>query len=128
MPLPVISTPGTYDLTLYQGSDLSVPLVIAQDAAGTPWDLTGCSARAKVRPDFVSAPILALTAAVTDAAAGAVTVSATVADISTVAIPGGTPVTSRLVGLGEWDLELFIGSNVIRVLQGTATLSREATT
>jgi len=113
---------GTYALVINQGETFSRVIAILVDSVVL--DLTGYTVAAKIRATFDAASGTAITAAVTTAAAGEVTISLTAAQTAALSV---TSPGTREASLGFWDLEITTGAVVTRVLQGTVTLSQEAT-
>jgi hypothetical protein len=114
---------GTYDITIEQGADLSLPVTITM----TGVDFSGYTARAKVRNTFETGGAAVVSFTVTNGAQSvgsyALTLSLTAAQ--TAALTANA--SGRLYVIGYWDLEILTGSVVTRVLQGKATLAMEAT-
>lgn len=113
---------GTYNLTIEQGVTLS-RLMTWRDSNNALVNLTGYTARAKVKASYASSTAL-LTLTTENGGislggvAGTITLSATAATTA-----------SLDFFKGVWDLELISsGGLVTRLLQGTCTLSKEATT
>ena len=113
-----------YNIVIEQGADFTW-LIQWTDSAGTPHDLTGYSARMKVKLSkdhagniysWTSGSELTITAAT-----GLITI-----DVAASAINTGistTPFTRAV-----YDLELVDGSsNVVRLVEGSVTLSKEVT-
>ena len=106
---------GKYNITIDQGSDFSIQLTIKE--SGTAKNLTGYSARAQLRPSITSTTLSGtFTCTITNAAAG----------IATMAM--GYAATAALVpGKYFYDLEVYTGSVVQRLIQGNATVRGEVT-
>ena len=112
--------PGEYEIVCYQGATLSETLTATDTATNTPINWTGYTAKLQVRryPDSelilsLSTGGLGITTLTND---GKVTYTAT--DTQTGAIVAGNYV---------YDLELTSGAYVIRLLQGTFTVSAQVT-
>jgi hypothetical protein len=125
MPFPAISQAQVFDLFIQQGSTFVLDLVIGDPAI----DLTGMSARAKIRSDFgeQSEVIQIITVVETDLATGQLRLSLTAAETEDLGVSEENEDTQREENIGFWDLEIVDGASVWRVLQGTVTVSREAT-
>ena len=110
-------TAANHNLTIDQGSDFVIDLVISDE--GVVKNLTGYSARAQMRTTKSASAIAAtFTCTVTDASAGTVKVE----------LPNAT--TSAISpGKYYYDLELFTASDAIvaRLMQGTVILTPEVT-
>ena len=106
---------GKYNITIDQGSDFSIQLTVKE--GDTAKNLTGYSARAQLRPTQTSSTLSAtFTCAITNASGGVLTMS----------LPYST--TAGLSG-GKYfyDLEIFTGSVVQRLIQGNATVTANVT-
>lgn len=113
-------TPGIYDITIYQGASFAQTLTW-QDENGAPVNLTTYTARLMARSsvDATDAFITLTTenAGITlGGAAGTIALSLTAAQ---------TSVLEKTSGV--YDLELVVGTQVIRLLQGNLLVSREVT-
>jgi len=109
-----------YDLEIKQGATLSLTATW-KDSAGTAVNLTGYTARLQVRATYdSSSTILSLTSAAGITLGGAA---------GTIAITASATTTAALTApfSGVYDLELVSGGGeVTRLLEGTATVSPEA--
>lgn len=125
--LPAFPDPVNVSLTLRQGATFQRDFTWKIGGVGV--DITGATVRGKVRPDFATAPTLTLTCTLVDAANGKFRVKATPTDIATIPVPSDTPVGSRLFSAGQWDVEIQdTAGDVVRIIEGDASVSREATT
>lgn len=111
---------GTHDIVCDQGATFS-RVFTWQDSTGLPVNLTGYTARMQVRATIDSASILlSLTTEnsgiALGGAAGTVTVTATATQTAAVA-----------AGCYVYDIELVIGSTVVRLVQGQFTVDGEVT-
>jgi hypothetical protein len=106
---------GKYNITIDQGSDFSIQLTIKE--SGVAKNLTGYNARAQLRPSVTSSTLSGtFTCTITNAASG----------IATMAM--GYAATAALVpGKYFYDLEVYTGSVVQRLIQGNATVRGEVT-
>jgi hypothetical protein len=106
---------GKYNITIDQGSDFSIQLTIKE--SGVAKNLTGYNARAQLRPSVTSTTLSGtFTCTITNATSG----------IATMAM--GYAVTAALVpGKYFYDLEVYTGSVVQRLIQGNATVRGEVT-
>ncbi len=106
---------GKYNITIDQGSDFSIQLTVKE--SGTAKNLTGFSARAQLRPTQTSSTLSAtFTCAITNASGGVMTMS----------LPYSTT-ASLTGGKYTYDLEIYTGSVVQRLIQGTATVRANVT-
>jgi hypothetical protein len=108
---------GQFSITVEQGVAFDLAVQVHSDDE-TPQDLTGYSARASVRIKYTDpAPTLVFTCAVTDAAQGRLSITATAAETDAMSLK--QKITQAL-----WDLELEApDGKVDRLLEGTAWLS-----
>ena len=106
---------GKYNITIDQGSDFSIQLTVKE--SGVAKNLTGFSARAQLRPNQTSSTLSAtFTCAITNAAGGILTMS----------LPYSS--TANLAGdKYTYDLEIYTGSAVQRLIQGQATVRANVT-
>ena len=112
-------TPGTYDITCFQGADYDKTFSVSQ--GGTALNFTGYTSRMQVRDSAdASAVLLSLTngsGIVLGGTAG--TIAVTVTNAQSAAIPAGSY---------AYDLELVSGGNqVTRLLQGAFNVSGNVT-
>ena len=106
---------GKYNIKIDQGSDFSLQLTVQED--GSAKSLSGFSVRGQVRPTKDSSTLTAsFTTAITNASGG----------IFTVSLPFATT-TNMAVGQYFYDIELFTGSTVQRLIEGLVTVSPEVT-
>lgn len=130
MPLPAQSQATTYPLVISQGSTYSKSFQVA-DVNGVVYDLTGCTAAAKIRDNFPSATSVVLATLTcnisTTLGVSTITVSQTMSQTAALNVPAATPVDVRAAVIGVWDLEITDGTNTYRFAEGNVTLSREAT-
>lgn len=111
---------GTHDIVCDQGATFT-RVFTWQDSTGVPVNLTGYTARMQVRATINSAStLLSLTTEnsgiALGGAAGTVTITATATQTAAVA-----------AGCYVYDLELVIGSTVVRLVQGQFTVDGEVT-
>jgi hypothetical protein len=120
----ISNEPNSVPLVIVQGSTLSFGVTITDAAT----DFTGATARAKIMVDFASRTILqALTVTVNAAINGSMTLTISLTAAETAALTNVTA-GERRQSIGVYDLEVVLsGGSVIRMMQGTAQLSREAT-
>jgi len=110
-------TAATYNLTIDQGSDFAIDLVVKD--SGVVKDLTGYSARAQMRSTKGASTIAAtFTSTILSAVAGKVKM-----ELSNAASSALSP------GKYYYDLELYTSGNTIvsRLMQGTVILTPEVT-
>lgn len=112
---------GLYTLTIEQGATLSLVLTY-KDSSGNLVNLTGYTARMSLRSTFdAAAAILSLTTENSrislGGAAGTITLTVSATDTAALTAPQS----------GVYDLELVSGSTVTRLIQGTFTVTPEAT-
>lgn len=125
MPFPAISQAQVFDLFIQQGSTFVLDLVIGDPAI----DLTGMTTRAKIRSDFgeQSEVIQVITVTAVDLSEGQLRLSLTATETEDLGVSEINEDPQREDDIGFWDLEIVDGTSVWRVLQGTVTVSREAT-
>lgn len=114
---------GVYNITCEQGSTFTRTFSIMEPDGETPYDLTGYSARMKIRRDYDSATVL-FSATVTN---GAITIDALNGEIT---VDIGAVDTATFARDGVYDLEIFDPSDVdivYKVVRGRFTLVKEAT-
>jgi len=110
-------TAATYNLTVDQGSDFALSLVIKE--AGQVKDLTGYSARAQLRARKASETLTAtFTCTITSPTSGEVIL----------ALPNATS-KDIPAGVYYYDLELYTPSDalVVRLIEGQVTVRQEVT-
>jgi hypothetical protein len=110
--------PGTYNFTLYQGADFDRTFTVTQ--GGTALNLTGYSAAMQVREAADStATLLSLTSG------SGITLGGTAGSVAVVI----TSAQSSAIASGSYayDLELFSGAQVTRLLQGAVNVSGNVT-
>ena len=106
---------GKFNVTIDQGSDFSLKLTVKE--AGVVKNLTGYSARAQLRPTITSSTLTAtFTCSITSASAGTLKM-----ELGNTATPALQP------GQYYYDLEIYTGSLVQRLVQGGATIRAEVT-
>ena len=106
---------GKYNITIDQGSDFSLQLTVKE--ADTAKDLTGYSARAQLRPTITSSTLTAtFTCTITNASGGILKMEL-----------GNTATAALQPGQYYYDLEIYTGSLVQRLVQGGATVRAEVT-
>jgi hypothetical protein len=113
-------TAGIYDITIEQGATFQMSLTW-KDSTGSPVNLTGYSARMQVRSSYESEDTLvSLTSTGGDIVLGGA--------LGTIAVTIAATVTGPLVcEEAVYDLELINGTQITRLIQGKATVSREVT-
>ena len=122
---------GHYDLTIYQGATFSKTFTLKQgisqdDPSPTPFDFTGYTGAADIREDYArDYPLVAFTVtfppsgSVTGSIAASGSINISLTSEQTLALPGGIT--------GVWDLLLYQGDTVIRLLEGQAFINPAAT-
>lgn len=110
-----MSRPGLLDICIDQGADYALQATCI-DSTGTPVDLTGCSATARLADGPGGTHDYAFIVTIPTGSDGVVTVAAPAAD---------TAMFSFWRGLWNLDVTRTDGS-VVRILQGNATLRRAA--
>ena len=106
---------GKYNITIDQGSDFSIQLTVKE--SGTAKNLTGYNARAQLRTTQTASSVAAtFSCTITNVSGGVITMS----------LPYST--TASLAG-GKYfyDLEIYTGSAVQRLIQGQATVRTNVT-
>jgi len=114
---------GIYNITCEQGSTFTRTFSIFEPDGETPYDLTGYSARMKIRRDYDSSEVLF--SATTGN--GSISVDALIGKIT---IDIGATDTAEFVRDGVYDLEIFDPTDediVFKVVRGRFTLIKEAT-
>lgn len=112
---------ATYNITIEQGARWARSIVV--DSDGTPWNLTGYDARMQIRQRYTSS-----TAEISLTVGDGITITAAAGQID-LAI-GATDTAAFDFLAGHYDLELIPPAgedHVIRLLEGTVTVSREVT-
>lgn len=120
-------TVQNYTLAINQGAALSISVSATQ--GGIPFDLTAYTIAGKIRRKFSdSAALQVLTVTVTDAANGAFTISLTTAETAALTLASTDPnPDARDHSIGVYDIEITTGGVTTRIMQGTVSLSLEAT-
>lgn len=110
---------GVYDITIEQGATFALTLTWLDTDGVTPINLTGYTARMKIKKSVGGTEIASLTNASGITLGGvAGTIAILIADTATAAYT-----FKRAV----YDLELVNGSTVTRLIEGNVILSREVT-
>lgn len=125
-----VTQAAAYSLVIMQGSTLSLVLRMT-DAAGDAIALDDVSSvDAVIREDFAASGVLeTMSASVTNASQGEITIALTSAETAAMDVPAGTADDVREAKIGYWDLEITTtGGEVYRYIEGEVTLSREVTT
>ena len=113
-------TPGNYDITLYQGATFA-QILTWKDEAGDAVDLTTYTARLMARTSIDAAEcFIALTTE-----NGGIALGGALGTISLTMSAAQTTALAKISGV--YDLELIVGSEVVRLLQGNLFVSREVT-
>lgn len=122
---------GKYSFVIEQGSTLNLELQY-KDSNGTPVDLTNYGGRMQIRPSVASSTIyITLSSSLNPDGTG----------LNFSGSNGSTPPTSGSIGMyisaisssllnfdqAVYDLEIFSGSFVSRILEGQVKLSKEVT-
>lgn len=112
-------TAGIYDITIDQGSDYSLGLVL-RDSLGALMDLTGYSARAHLRPKKDSNVLTASFVCTVNSPPTDGQITVTLANAVSSAITAGTY---------YYDLELHTANDsyVTRIIEGKAKIRQEVT-
>lgn len=110
---------GEYDLVIEQGATFSQRITY-KVPAGTPVDLTGYTARLQLRKTPSSPITLSLTTE-----NGGITLGGAAGTIDLAVT--ATASAALAADVYVYDLELVNGSTVTRLLEGSATVSREVT-
>lgn len=116
------SIPGNYDLTIVQGADLDITMTY-KDSAGVAINLTGYTARMKIRPAVGGAELVSLT---DGGAANGITLGGAAGTIRiqrTAALTAAYTFTR-----GKYDLEIVSGAGVVtRLVEGNVQVLQEIT-
>lgn len=117
----------SYTLALVQGQTLSMSATLKQ--GGVAFDLTSYTIAGKIRRKFSdSASLVDLTVTITDAAAGEISISLTAAQTAALTPnPSSPSPDTRDQTIGVYDIEITLAGVITRIMQGTVTLSLEAT-
>lgn len=122
---------GKYSFVIEQGSTFQRELIY-QDSLGSPIDLTDYSAKMQIRPAPGSSTLyLTLSSSLTSDGTG----------LNLLGLYGTNPLTSGSIGIiisaasssvltfdeAAYDLELYSGSYVNRIIEGKVKLSKEVT-
>ena len=114
-------TPGTYNFKVYPGADIALAFAV------TGLDLTGHTARSKMRATWDASIVFDLTATITDTDP-TWTVSLALPAATTTTLPRPSLSAPTETCAYYWDLEIVAaGGQVYRFLQGQATVFPEAT-
>jgi hypothetical protein len=106
---------GKYNITMDQGSDFSLQLTVKE--SGSAKNLSGYSARGQIRTSASAASASAsFVCTITNAAAGTLTIALAAATT-----------TSLTAGQYVYDVEIYTGSTVQKLIQGTVKISAEVT-
>lgn len=112
------SIPGNYDLTIVQGATLDL-LLTYKDSAGVVINLTGYTARLKIKTAVAGTELVSLTEAdglVLGGAAG------------TIRVQRSAALTAAYTwSRGVYDLELITGGVVSRIIEGNVLVRPEIT-
>ena len=110
-----------YNITIYQGADLDENITLYSDSVGTKFDLTGYTARMQIRATVNSSSVIKELTTEN----GGIILGGT---LGTIKIYMPATQTDLITSSGVYDLELVnITGGVIRLLQGSATLSLQVT-
>jgi len=110
---------GILNIVVEKGATFSRSIAV-KDASNAAINLTGATVRAKMRPSYESEDATAFTMAITNAAQGLV--SWLMPDETTAGLSTGVS------AVWVYDVEIeYSDGTVERILQGTATVSPEAT-
>ena len=128
MAIPKITQAQTDNIIIVQGADYVQDYQVTNDA-GTPIDLTGVTFESKIRSDFgTSATVLeTFTVTMVDAATGTFQASLTDTQTEALGVSAQAVDSTRNVPIGFWDLYLIFSGEKFRYVQGTISVSREAT-
>lgn len=110
--------PGNYDLTIVQGATLDL-LLTYKDSAGVVINLTGYTARLKIRTAVAGTEVVSLTEAdglVLGGAAGTIRIQRS-----------ATQTAAYTFTRGVYDLELISGAVVSRIIEGNVLVRLEVT-
>jgi len=121
---------GTLDIVIEQGATFKRVLSLTDNTLPfpNPIDLTGCTARAQLRDKTSNTVSYTLTCTVTDDVGGVIEVVMTAANTALIPSAVQDKVGRKIDRDYVWDLEVvFPDTTVLRLLQGKATLSPEAT-
>lgn len=109
---------GKYDITIDQGSDFELTLVIKD--GGTARDLSGWNARGKLKSTYDAEQSYDFT--FTGSGGGSL------GDDGTIVMKMANTVTDDITaGFYVYDVEIYEGTSVERIIQGKAEVTREVT-
>lgn len=124
--IPAFPDPIIVPITLKKGATFYRKFT--WELGDSPVDISLMTIRAKVRTDFLTAPVLTFTCTPLDAPNGQFSIEATVADIAALPVPSDLPASTRTWDSGDWDCELEdTAGRVVRLIEGEVTGSREVT-
>lgn len=117
---------GTLNIKIEKGATFSLPITIT--ASGV--DFTTYSARSKIAATLGGSILVAFTVSGEVKAVGSYALTLSLTPAQTVLLTGTPTAGTRTLALGWWDLEVYTAGDAIvnRYLEGTVTLSLEATT
>lgn len=107
---------ATYNFTLKQGTTFSLTGQVLVGSTGEPRDLTGYDIRSQMRPTYDSTISYAMTASIVEPTSGSFRLA--MSSDSTSAVTASCMV---------YDVELYSGNIVERLLEGTISISPEVT-
>lgn len=113
-------TAGIYNTTIDQGSVWDLTIVY-QDSSGNPINLTGYTAAMQLRQNYNS-DVADLTLTTSN---GGLTITGATGTIQVSATPTQTGLLTA--GFYVYDLELTLGSDVSRLIQGQITVAEQVT-
>lgn len=105
-----------YNITIEQGSDFSLPVTLLTSGS-VPMNLTGYQAKAEIRRAYNSPQVVAELSP-----SGSMDTSGQFSLVLTPAQTGALPVL-----VGVWDLIIYSGTDTLRLLSGSATISPQVT-
>lgn len=105
---------AAYPLIIEQGSTFTLPLIISSSTG--PRDLSGYSARGQIRKSYPATTTLAV-----------FNISGSLDTSGSFAVTLTAGQTSQINSNGVYDIELYSGSYVERILSGSVTISPEVT-
>lgn len=117
---------GKYNITIEQGSTLDLK-IIYEDPNGTPIDLTNYSAKMQIRPDYADlTPTTYLTLSSSlDVDGSGIIITPTSGSVNIYI--NATKTDSFAFDEGIYDLELYNGNDVTRLLEGKVKVKKSVT-
>jgi hypothetical protein len=114
-----MTTTATYDLEINQGATYSLQLAFQTDQ-NTPMDLTGYAGLSEIRHNATRELAATFTVTIVDTLLGLVSLELSAEDAALL------PFSTKVPNLA-YDLVFTIGTEVLRALEGSVSVSRQVT-